>query len=142
MKPSTNDTLPHSPTPHLPPQPPQLPPHPPSPSPVLPPITSPSILPSLFHQFGGIRLQPCCFFSVFYDGFWLAPGGVKLKMTTSGPNPSFWAWVWARCGHVWCKPLPEQPRMTSSGPNPRSGREPGLGPDAVILGVLGGNPRK
>ena len=31
-------------------------------------------------------------FSVFfYDGFWLAPGGVKPKMTTSGPNPWFWA---------------------------------------------------
>ena len=48
------------------------------------------------------------FFRVLYDGFWLAPGGVKLKMTTSGPNPWFWA------------------------------REPGFGPDVVILGVLGG----
>ena len=27
------------------------------------------------------------FFCVFYDGFWLAPGGVKLKMTKPGPNP-------------------------------------------------------
>ena len=25
------------------------------------------------------------------DGFWLAPGGVKLKKTTFGPNPWFWA---------------------------------------------------
>ena len=27
---------------------------------------------------------------VFYDGFWLAPGEVKLEMTTSGPNPLFY----------------------------------------------------
>ena len=50
-----------------------------------------SIIRAPFHQFGGIRLQPLCFFRVFYDGFWLAPGGVKLKMTISGPNPWFWA---------------------------------------------------
>ena len=48
------------------------------------------------------------FFRVLYDGFWLAPGVVKLKITTSGPNPWFWAQnhgFWARCGHVWCKLL-------------------------------------
>ena len=56
-----------------------------------------SIIAAPFHQFGGIRLQPfirlqaILFFRVLYDGFWLAPGGVKLKMTTSGPNPWFWA---------------------------------------------------
>ena len=27
------------------------------------------------------------FFRVLYDGFWLAPGGVKLRMTTSGSGP-------------------------------------------------------
>ena len=71
------------------------------------------------------------FFRVLYDGFWLAPGVVKLKITTSGPNPWFWAqnpgfgpdvvtfgvnsskttkndliwprtWVWARCGNFEC----------------------------------------
>ena len=42
-------------------------------------------------------------FRVFNDG---------LKMTTSGPNPCFWA------------------------------QNHGFGPDVVILGVLGGNPRK
>ena len=46
-----------------------------------------SIIGAPFHQFRGIRLQPLCFSCVFYDGSWLAPGGVKLKMTTSGPNP-------------------------------------------------------
>ena len=48
-----------------------------------------SIIGAPFHQFGGIRLQP--FFLNFYDGFWLAPGGLKLKKTTSGPNLWFWA---------------------------------------------------
>ena len=50
-----------------------------------------SIIGAPFHQFRVIRLQPLCFSCVFYDGSWLAPGGVKLKMTTSGPNPWFWA---------------------------------------------------
>ena len=77
-----------------------------------------SIIGGRFHQFGGIRLQPLCFFRVFYDGFWMAPGGVKLKLTTSGPNPCPEPWVWARCGQVW-----KQPKMTSSGPNPGSGPE-------------------
>ena len=44
-----------------------------------------SIIGAPFHQFGRIRLR------VLYDGFWLAPGVVKLKITTSGPNPWFWA---------------------------------------------------
>ena len=68
-----------------------------------------SIMGAPFHKFRGIRLQPFCF----------APGGVKLKMTTSGPNPRFWA------------------------QNRGFGADvPGFGPDVVILGVLGGNPRK
>ena len=35
------------------------------------------------------------------DGFWLAPGRIKLKRTTSGPNPGPEPWVWARCGNCW-----------------------------------------
>ena len=42
----------------------------------------------------------------FYDGFWLAPGGVKLKRTTSGPNP--WFWAQNHVVIVGCKPIPKQ----------------------------------
>ena len=69
------------------------------------------------------------FFRVFYDGLWLAPGGVKLKMTTGfgpdvvrfGVNPS---------------------KITTNDliwPKPRFwAREPGFGLDEVILGVWEG----
>ena len=64
----------------------------------------------------------------------MAPEGVKLKMTTSGFGPDV-----ARFG--------VNPSKTTKNdliwPKPRFwAREPGFEPDVVILGVLGGNPRK
>ena len=51
-------------------------------------------------------------------------------------------WVWARCGQVWCKPL-QTTKNDLIWLKPRFWvREPGFEPDVVILGVLGGNPRK
>ena len=44
-------------------------------------------------NFTNLEVSGCSHFDFlyFYDGFWLALGGVKLKRTTSGPNPWFWA---------------------------------------------------
>ena len=85
------------------------------------------------------------FFRVLHDGFWLAPGGVKLKMTTSGPNPWFWAQNHGFGPDV--VTFGVNPSKTTKDdliwPKPRFwAREPGFGPDVVILGVLGGNPTK
>ena len=69
---------------------------------------------------------------MFYDGFWLALGGVKLKMTTSGPNPWFWAQNQGFGPDVVTFGVnpPKQPKMTSSGPNP------GFGPESLGLGQM------
>ena len=72
------------------------------------------------------------------DGFWLAPGRIKLKRTTSGPNPWFWAQnhgfgpdvvifglggAYTKSDHIW--------------PKPRfSAQEPGFGSDMVMFGCF------
>ena len=66
------------------------------------------------------------------DGFWLAPGRVKQKKTTSGPNPWFWAqnhgfgpdvvrfWLYipsktTKTYHIWPKPQVLRPRTMGLG---------------------------
>ena len=66
-------------------------------------------------------------------------------MTTSGPNPWFWAQKHAFGPDV--VTFGVNPSKTTKNdiiwPKPRFwAREPGFGPDVVILGVLGRNPRK
>ena len=66
-------------------------------------------------------------------------------MTTSGPNPWFWAQNHGFGPDV--VTFGVNPSKTTKNdfmwPKPRFwAREPGFGPDVVILGVLGGNPRK
>ena len=54
--------------------------------------TGPASSASLGLRFTNLEVSGAAvFFLNFYDGFWLAPGGLKLKKTTSGPNPWFWA---------------------------------------------------
>ena len=100
-----------------------------------------SIIGAPFHQFEDITLQPLFFFVCVYDGFWLAPGGIKLKMTTSGPN----SWFWAQ-NHGFGPDVVTfgvNPSKTTKNnliwPKPRFwAQEPGFGPDVVILGVWEG----
>ena len=51
--------------------------------------TGPASSAALGFRFTNLEVSGCSHvvFCVFYDVFWLAPGGVKLKMTKPGPNP-------------------------------------------------------
>ena len=85
------------------------------------------------------------FFRVLYDGFWLAPGVVKLTITTSGPNPWFWAQNHGFGPDVVTFGVNSSKTAKNDLIRPKSrfwAREPGFGPDVVILSVLGGNPKK